>query len=273
MLPGSFVTLPLASCPLATLDMLASTFSIAAISAARAARFGLVDPDAYHPALRPLYTHFLATLYSICAPFTRDPHELAYIAAARWPGFVQPVLDEHRRHVLAAHGISADRDVPDNEDGMADAHDEMQDDEVDDADMLAPPTEDMRIRLTRLFTPSFTAALEALYPRLENATEWVSAHAPPAGLLALPPMQATAAMHTTADAHIHAGVEALPRLSKFILVAAFLASTNPPKSDMRMFGRGPDERAKRRRRKGGSPRKVKAGAKSGSVKVCDDCRP
>jgi len=43
-------------------------------------------------------------------------------------------------------------------------------------------------------------------------------------------------------------------MSKFILVAAFLASTNPAKTDLRMFGRGLDER-KKKRRKGGGPRK------------------
>jgi origin recognition complex subunit 5 len=28
---------------------------------------------------------------------THDPHELASIAAARWPGFVKPVLDANKR--------------------------------------------------------------------------------------------------------------------------------------------------------------------------------
>ena len=58
--------------------------------------------------------------------------------------------------------------------------------------------------------------------------------------------------------------QSLPRMAKFILVAAFLASTNPAKSDLRMFGRGPDER-KKRRKKGGAVRKL---GKSGAVKAC-----
>ena len=43
-------------------------------------------------------------------------------------------------------------------------------------------------------------------------------------------------------------------------MASFIASTNPPKSDMRMFGRGLDEKKskKRIRRLGGGGRKVKA---------------
>ena len=58
-------------------------------------------------------------------------------------------------------------------------------------------------------------------------------------------------------------VQFLPRMSKFILVAAFLASTNPPKSDLRMFGRGVDDR--RKRKKGGGTRK--SAGKSGLAKV------
>ncbi|KAJ8487791.1 hypothetical protein ONZ51_g3946 [Trametes cubensis] len=56
-------------------------------------------------------------------------------------------------------------------------------------------------------------------------------------------------------------------MAKFILVAAFLASTNPARSDIRMFGRGPDERAKRRRRKVGTPRKPKPGTTGTAVKI------
>jgi Origin recognition complex (ORC) subunit 5 C-terminus len=46
-------------------------------------------------------------------------------------------------------------------------------------------------------------------------------------------------------------------MAKFVLLAAFLASTNPAKSDVRMFSRAPEERKKARRRAG--PRKVKGG--------------
>jgi origin recognition complex subunit 5 len=56
----------------------------------------------------------------------------------------------------------------------------------------------------------------------------------------------------------------LPRMSKFILVAAFLASTNPATSDMRIFGRRPEERKKRRR-------KTAARVKSGTAKVKAYC--
>ncbi|KAI0777624.1 origin recognition complex subunit 5 C-terminus-domain-containing protein [Trametes elegans] len=239
----------------ATLDILASAFPSRTQSSISTA----ADPDVYHPALKPLYAHFLATLYGTCGLFTHDPLELAYIAAARWPGFVQPVLDAHRRQLHSSRQSTDDR--PEDAD--------RSDDELS----LQAPGEDVRLRLTRLFTPSLTAALEALHPRLTHAAHWARTHAPPPDLLALPPAHAQHALHahTTAregtDSTTGAGLDALPRMAKFVLVAAFLASTNPARSDVRMFGRGPDERAKRRRRKVGTPRKPKPGTTGTAVKV------
>ncbi|KII85482.1 hypothetical protein PLICRDRAFT_44784 [Plicaturopsis crispa FD-325 SS-3] len=180
----------------------------------------------YHPSLASLHEQFVSVVYSTCAPFTQDPNELAYIAAARWPGFVQPVLDEHERN--------------------AEDNDELE---------LAPPGEDARMRLIRLFTPSLTAALEALHPRLTNATDWARDNAPKPNLLSARLAPAPAARNAKGDKKDDSGLDVLPRMSKFILVSAFLASTNPSKTDLRMFGRGPDER-KRRRKKGGATRKA-----------------
>ncbi|KAI0674235.1 origin recognition complex subunit 5 C-terminus-domain-containing protein [Trametes maxima] len=245
----------------ATLDVLESSFpqGLPPTSSSSAA-----DPDAYHPILKRLYAHFLATIYSTCGPFTHDPAELAYIAAACWPGFVQPVLDAQRRQLHDTH--VADTDV----DADADADEHPDTEPLGDA--LTPPSEDVRLRLIRLFTPSLTAALEALYPRLTPAAYWARTHVPPPNLLALHPAQAPQALsaHTAAlvgQADARGGLEALPRMAKFVLVAAFLASTNPARSDLRMFGRGPDERAKRRRRKVGTPRKPKPGTTGTAVKI------
>ncbi|OJT07769.1 Origin recognition complex subunit 5 [Trametes pubescens] len=243
-----YIDVPLLS-KQATLDIIASSFPAPSPSEATSS----TAISAYHPALKPLYAGFIATLYSACGPFTHDPAELAYIAAARWPGFVQPVLDAHRR----PHAAQPDEEeLPDEDD-----------------DTLAPPSEDVRLRLTRLFSSSFTAALEALYPRLTHAEHWAHTHSPPDDLLAVPPAHASQALyaHTTAlaaaQADTGAGLEALPRMAKFILVAAFLASTNPARSDLRMFGRGLDERTRKRRRKVGTPRKPKPGTTGTAVKI------
>ena len=185
-------------------------------------------------------------VYGACGPFTHDPDELAYIAAARWPGFIAPVLDEHRRNLEDFSGwLQAQREAGADESELAEHA----------PPVLAPPTEDTRLRLTRLFTPSLTAALEALHPRHTSAAAWARTHAPPPDLLRIPPAHAASAMRA-ADASDGADALALARMAKFVLVAAFLASTNPPKSDVRMFGRGPDDR-RRRRRKGGGARKTR----------------
>ena len=249
----------------ATIDLLCSSFPS---PAPQASTSRATNRAAYHPSLKPLYAHFLASVYSICGPFTHDPLELSYIAAARWPGFVQPILDAHRQQLQedAEAATAADADDPDAEGDLEDPHE------------IPPIGEDARIRLLRLFTPSLTAALEALYPRITNATQWARVHAPPPDLLTIHPGHApqalvaqsatnAASLSTSAGGPAEAGIDALPRMAKFVLVAAFLASTNPARSDLRMFGRGPDERARRRKRKGGTPRRPKPGTTGTAVKV------
>ncbi|KAI0746673.1 origin recognition complex subunit 5 C-terminus-domain-containing protein [Daedaleopsis nitida] len=240
----------------ATLDLISASFP-SNLSQGCTSRF--TEPDVYHPALKPLYAHFIATLYSACGLFTHDPSELAYIAAARWPGFVKPVLDMYYAQVEA-------------DDERSSGH------EDEEPTVIAPPSEDIRLRLIRLFTPSLTAALDSLYPRLSNANYWARVHAPPADLLSVHPARAPEVLlaHAVANASdlspnndgaSETGIEALPRMAKFVLIAAFLASTNPARSDLRMFGRGPDERSKRRRRKVGTPRKPKPGTTGTAVKI------
>jgi origin recognition complex subunit 5 len=189
-----------------------------------------VHANPYHPSLFPLYTDFASLLHSICAPFTQDHDELAYISAARWPGFALPVLEEHRKRVEEAGS--------DLKFGL--------------------PREDVRMRLLRTFSTSITAALDALYPRLTDARSWADANV--AGKTEqVPP--------ATKTELARAGAERLPRMARYVLVAAFLASTNPAKTDLRMFGRGRDEK---RRRKGG--RGTKRGA-AGEGKVGPACLP
>ena len=197
------------------------------------------ESNSYNPVLLPLYHQFLSTLYDVCSPFTKDPNELAYIAAARWPGFISPILDEYRRLLSEA------RDNPgDGEEGFE----------------LTAPTEDARIRLIRLFTPSFTTALEALYPRLSNAAEWAAVNQPQKNLLSSGFSGANLVDKSVPQTSQGSLTDVLPRMSKFLLLAAFLASTNPVKSDIRMFGRALQERKKRKRG-------IVASSRGGAVKV------
>jgi origin recognition complex subunit 5 len=118
------------------------------------------------------------------------------------------------------------------------------------------------MRLTRLFTPSFTTALEALYPRLANAADWAAANVPEENVLRTRRLERTA-VGIGRDNHAKVdNMVALPRMSKFIL-ASFLASTNPAKTDLRRFGRGLDE--KKKKKKGGGRRK--GNWESGPAKV------
>ncbi|KAF8196654.1 origin recognition complex subunit 5 C-terminus-domain-containing protein [Mycena galopus ATCC 62051] len=178
----------------------------------------------HHPSLRSLYSQYASVLLDSCSLYVQDPNELQYIAAARWPGFVKPILDAHNNR-------------PHEDVDMGDGNDES---------TLKPPSEDVRMRLIRIFKPSFKGALETLYPRLNHAAHWAAANDPEPDLLAKPPSQTRPLLDGEADIDDRR-ISDLPRMSKFILVAAYLASTNPHVSDLRMFGRGLDEKKRKRR--------------------------
>jgi origin recognition complex subunit 5 len=169
---------------------------------------------------------------------------------------VQPVLDEYQRQTgLKRQGddLFGDEINEDAPDATTEEHLGLQ---------LGPPSEDVRMRLIRLFTPSLSIALEALYPRLTNATDWAMENAPESDILAKTPAQLVKEHKQKYKRDEEGGIKSLPRMSKFILVAAFLASTNPAKSDIRMFGRGLDEKKRKRR-----VRKATGNTKSGPAKV------
>jgi origin recognition complex subunit 5 len=217
------------------LSRLESTFPVA-----QPASTSIASTHAYSPTLRPLHKHFIIALHAVLSPFSQDPDVLAYVAAARWPGFVQPILDEAERQ-------------------HAEFIEEAGEDSTGTVEYDLPPVdEETRIRLLRLFTPSFTTALDVLHPRYMDAAAWVQADAVATSTEGVASMDPASRLDES--------IRALPRLARFVLVAAYLASTNPAKSDLRMFGRLEDG-SKRRRRKGGGTRKAKAGSKTGAVKV------
>ncbi|KAJ6598242.1 origin recognition complex subunit 5 C-terminus-domain-containing protein [Mycena vulgaris] len=200
-----------------------------------------VEAGPYHPSLRPLYKQFLSVLLDSCMVYLQDPNELQYIAAARWPGFVQPILDTHNHR----YNLRPDEDV------------DMDDDEDSS---LKPPAEDVRMRLIRIFKPSFQAALQTLYPRFDHAANWAALNYPEEDLLLKPPSQ-TQPLADADEVEADDGrIADLPRMAKFILISAYLASTNPHISDLRMFGRGVDEKKRKRRAR-------KSSAKSGTTKA------
>ncbi|PPQ85121.1 LOW QUALITY PROTEIN: hypothetical protein CVT25_004221 [Psilocybe cyanescens] len=139
-----------------------------------------IRTNSYHASLTSFYEHFATVLCDVCFSFIHDPQELHYIAAARWPGFCKPLIDQ-----------------------------------MDDDTLLSMSRGGGGTMLIRPQT-------------------------------------------TQTGYHECAGMTGLPRMAKFILLASFLASTNPPQSDVRMFGRGLDEKKRKRRvmktaGKGGHP--------------------
>lgn len=187
----------------------------------------------YSPLLRSLYAHYASALHSIVSPFLVDDYELSYLAAACWPGFVSPVLADWQAQLDAQGGAMRENIPP-----------------------FSPPNEEARMRLVLYFSPFFRRALEAVYPRHQHALEWARLNAPPLDLcLSQLPIR------SAEDGQKELGLEKesrteLTTIAKYVLVAAFLASSNPPKTDARLIGRTPDERRKRRR---GRPRKVMGG--------------
>ncbi|EIM83784.1 uncharacterized protein STEHIDRAFT_148595 [Stereum hirsutum FP-91666 SS1] len=238
-------------------------------------------PSPYSPSLRPLWSDFISSLVSVLFMYTNDASELAYVAAALWPGFVKPVLEayeELREEARAARGhVNEHITEPGIDDCEVGAYeDEEVGEEEGDLETIAY---NARMRLIHYFSPSYTAALNDLYPRLTNALDWSRKNLPERGALdrggrASAPnsprkrgeREIDAAKEKAAgEAAEEEGVCRLPRMSKFVLVAAFVASTNPAKTDLRMFGRGRDERRKGRKKGGGTRKSV--GGKAGNAKV------
>lgn len=112
--------------------------------------------------------------------------------------------------------------------------------------------EDVRLRLLRVFLPSFSAALEALLPRRTHSLAWSR-------------MSDLNEGPSVDDKNVEAITRSLPTLQKYTLLSAFLASSNPPRTDMRMFSRNREARSKKRR--GGGTRKTSQRSTSAPAKV------
>lgn len=84
------------------------------------------------------------------------------------------------------------------------------------------------MRMSKHIMPQFSDALERLYPRYTSARAWRDEE-------------------EEGDQRAIVGHEDLPKLLKYLLLTSYIASANPPKSDLRMFGRGLDEKKRKRR--------------------------
>ena len=186
----------------------------------------LVHPRTFHPSFRPLYVHFATTVTDVIFPFTRDVDEVIYVAAAVWPGFVWPLL-----------GLGG---------------------EEEEEEWTEPqlPSEATRMGMTKQLTSTVTSAFETLHTRQCSAEEWVRR-----GGFDYPRSRVRereTAPDTQGEGEekekVPLLVSSLSLIAKYILLASFIASTNPVKSDIRLFGRGLDGgkgKGKGKRRGGG----------------------
>ncbi|KAG8928246.1 hypothetical protein FRC02_007185 [Tulasnella sp. 418] len=189
----------------------------------------------YNPILKPLYPMFLEVLYDSCTTYTLDVKEMEYAALAMWPSFVRPVLEDWRASEETAMDV-----------------------EIEGASFTLPPDES-RLVLIRLFTRSFTEGFNSLYTRSISARDYIKAQESLPAFRISQPFTQLHQPGSEANTPSMKDALALPLGTKLILVAAYVASFNPARSDLRMFGRQADGPQHRKRKTGSR------GPRSGSV--------
>ncbi|KAG9127409.1 hypothetical protein FRC07_014088 [Ceratobasidium sp. 392] len=211
---------------------------------------GLPPLTAAHDDLVPLRHHFLSAVYDICSPHSRDPGEIAYVASATWPAFAAPILADWE--TIRASQVPKDaEDMDVDQDAELDVDDSK--DTSEQAEMLSAwrradaaeyplPTENTRLRLIRHFSPSILAAFHELHPRRTSARAWAKTHVPPATFRA----SIWASYPQTAADGPQKDGKSQQKSGKS--TSAYLASYNPTKSDLRIFGRDASGIPKRKNR-------------------------
>ncbi|KAH7334431.1 origin recognition complex subunit 5 C-terminus-domain-containing protein [Rhizoctonia solani] len=214
---------------------------------------GLPPLTAAHDDLVPLRMHFLSAVYDICSPHSRDPAEIAYVVQATWPTFVTPILaDWNTIRTSQIPENDMDVDVDDSGAGESQGPEELlsQWRRAASSSEYPLPTEGTRLRLIRHFSPTILAAFHELLPRRTSARAWAKSHIPPPSFRA---SQWSSYPQTNAEAE-RADVSNSDVITygsshtRMLILACYLASYNPSKSDMRIFGRDVSGIPKRKNR-------------------------
>lgn len=217
---------------------------------------GLPPLTAAHDDLVTLRPFFLSQVYDICSSHSRDPSEVAYVASATWPAFVAPILADWeviRASQIPTNDMDVDIDVDDSKAGETQGPEEVLSAwRRADAAEYPLPTEGTRLRLIRHFLPSILAAFHELHPRKTSARAWAKAHVPPATFRASVwtsyPQTQTATDATQKEASKVSIKSGGSPHTQMLILACYIASYNPTKSDMRIFGRDPSGIPKRKNR-------------------------
>jgi len=178
-------------------------------------------PEGAAPAVFAAFSRHVTALFTpLCG---RRIDEISYCARTLWPGFVAS---------LAAHGGDARDDAATSGAALTSA-------------LRASQPDALRLR-TRLFhhdaQPAMAASAASTQPELSSATAASSSSLAATAAPALPRTAPEAQLLLPSD-----GVE-LPYITKFVLLAAFAASCNPPDLDTRFFARGGSGRSRKQRR-------------------------
>lgn len=185
--------------------------------------------NAFHSILSGLYHSFLELLFGTCSLYTQDPSEIAYLASAQWTQYIAPILNDWN----AALDNDEEYEIP----------------------FQAP------VRLNTLFRHSVGSAFEALYTRKMHAAQWIELNTPSKTLRFSQIDRETVVTCEVVEEERQELPLGLPALAKYLLVASFLASYNPARSDTRILSAFRDSNKKLRR----GTRKAKPGV---TQKVC-----
>ncbi|KAF8324894.1 origin recognition complex, subunit 5 [Cantharellus anzutake] len=230
--------------------------------------------DVYTPRLESTYSKYIDLLYMVCAEVTSDPKHLSYIASAHWPGFIAPVVQEwkalycERQRVTENTEASFQSTPPPDERSTHTSPSDMDMDELaeksgEELNVLYPvPTNDDFHRLSRRSNKGLVSALHTLYPRLMSAPHWAELNAPPKTLRLSDTLAFSQSISTSPskqkkteeDTALGNLTQRLTWRAKLMLVASYLASLNPSKTDARLFERSADG-GRVRLKKGGGARK------------------
>ncbi|KZT55696.1 hypothetical protein CALCODRAFT_509953 [Calocera cornea HHB12733] len=200
--------------------------------------------------LAHIYDAYCHTVVATFSPaYSTCPLALARLALARWAWFVGPVLREWEVQLRAQrdeHALSAEPGASPDDPWTEEAR-------ISNDGLPFQLRSDELLKLIRhTFTPEFRLLVQrglplrapapgAHVPALRNAADWLRATDPFS-----PSKPRPAAVQAQAQAQEQGTLSAL---AKWLLLAAFLCSENPARTDMRLFARLAD--GKRKKRRGG----------------------
>ncbi|KAG9002188.1 hypothetical protein FRB94_013193 [Tulasnella sp. JGI-2019a] len=235
----------------------------------------------YEAILKPLFATFLGILFDSCIAFTNRPADITFMAHAMWPGFVQPVVEDIRRHEHAASlsdsGHATNGEVIPETDADTDPSTLTHTPETREPSKSPVPGTTYTLPpsatpiLIRHFLRTFPQVFAALHDRTISPARLQQLQA-----TSFQPSLTPEATPAAAKMKVHLQDQLKPkedvvshqysRRTKLMLVAGYISSFNPPRTDLRMFGRMPDGLS-RKKRKGGGWKKKGPGRTTKAAKV------